>query len=411
MKNTIKETIETAIQSLTAQDYPQTLTLLQGALQSLSTPAPVKKSRSPKAIDPMKIGQTLIAKNSKNIPILSRYCVESGFARCTDMETALRFPCALPEGIYLNIGGELVADKEYSELSDFPPLFDEQQENRRIIPAATFQAAELLKELSKAAPFASTDETRYILNGIFLRRKEAGGAVEIVGVDGRRLYCNAIGGGDGEPFAAVLSNVGAGVLIKALTGLGDGAAVSLEIVEILGTDPKGKEFVKQTRLHFRTASGVEILSKSIEGTFPNYEQVIPQMENTDWENIRLPVDPAQWIEGFKGLEAVRKHVKKNDCEFNANSVKLTFTPAGKITAAITSGLVGFEKTEIEFTGPRAGIWKNTPAEGLIICFNLPFLLDILKTGPDSLHLQDELSPGLFTAADGGMSVLMPIRVS
>jgi len=410
-------------------DLQGLLDLLACSTCSTCQPAPVKsRARAVKAVNPLTLAKGVMPTRSP-LPILSRYAIQGGRARCMDLENLLTFPApvnaaggVLDDGIYLDLSGELVRDNAFT-LEDFPPV----PAPVDITPAAVFKAGDLLRVLGNALPMASTDETRYILNGVFMRRRIDGGPVEIVSTDGRRLHAVTIDGGAGAPFAGVVRSSAVKVLIKAAAGMEPCAGVSVNILKHhAGTDEKGAALFGTSfafDLSGGAAGGAVLETKEIEGTYPNYLQVIPDNKNPDWLRVQTPVNAAAWLAAFKTLEPVRKHIRKNDSDNNADTVYLTFTPAGRVTAVLNSCLTGFEKTAIEFgsLASAAGVWRardkhpetgaDIPADALTIAFSLPFLSDILKTGPDALSLQDNLSPGLFAAAGGALSVLMPIRVS
>ncbi|HTW27908.1 MAG TPA: DNA polymerase III subunit beta [Acetobacteraceae bacterium] len=143
-------------------------------------------------------------------------------------------------------------------VEDFPSMTAGQLPHRFHLPAAT------LRGLIDRTRFAiSTEETRYYLNGIYLHVAEADGqkVLRAVATDGHRLARVE------EPVPEGASSM-PGVIVPRKTvaelrKLLDEASGEVEIA------------LSDTRIQFRVGT-VQLTSKLIDGTFPEYERVIPR---------------------------------------------------------------------------------------------------------------------------------------
>ena len=134
------------------------------------------------------------------------------------------------------------------------------------------------REMIKKTSFAvSTDETRYVLNGIFFG--VAAGELKMVSTDGRRLAFISKQGGE--------KNLNASVIIptKAIA----------ELQRLLSLSEDGKEqtiriapFENQVSFKWSADSEeIVLVSRIIDGTFPNYEQVIPKAKEIEFK-VKTP---------------------------------------------------------------------------------------------------------------------------
>ncbi len=115
----------------------------------------------------------------------------------------------------------------------------------------------LLNMLTLTGFAMSHDETRYILNGVFCMAKK--GRLRLVATDGRRLAMveRPIPQASHAEFHAIIP-------MKAVH----------ELHRLLGTDEMMTIAAHQTQIKFDLGT-TTIISRTIEGDFPNYEQVIP----------------------------------------------------------------------------------------------------------------------------------------
>jgi DNA polymerase III subunit beta len=243
------------------------------------------------------------------------------------------------------------------------------------LPAAT------LRELIERTQFAiSNEETRYYLNGIYVHTLTVGKAptLRAVATDGHRMA-----------RADTDSPAGA----KDMPGIIIPKKTVAEVQKLLdGAEGDVAIEVSDTKIRF-AVDGVVLLSKLIEGTFPDYERVTPKNNdkqlNVDRATFAVAVDRVSTIASERGGKAVKLSVKDGQLE-------LSVTNPDHGTAT--------EELAVEFE-----------PETFEIGFNARYLLDIvghIKTDNAVFLFNDSGSPTL-VKEDGdakALYVLMPMRV-
>jgi DNA polymerase III subunit beta len=256
---------------------------------------------------------------------------------------------------------------------EFPPLPRFAEKKRVMLPQ------EKLRSMLRKTSFAiSTDETRFVLNGIFFSLKDH--KVTMVATDGRRLALV-----DEEVDIPVESDGEFIVPTKAIN----------ELNRLLGTN--GEVEVKftdnQAAFSLRDDKGgsVLIISKLIEGNYPNYRQVIPGETKE-----RITLGREELLHALRRAEIMTSE--------KSNSVKLAF---GKNNLSITANTPDVGEA-------RESIAINYKGREIAIAFNPTYLMDPLKALENDevfLELIDELSPGVVKINGPFLYVLMPMRMS
>jgi DNA polymerase-3 subunit beta len=251
---------------------------------------------------------------------------------------------------------------------EFPPLasFDDAKEYK--IPQAIFRNG-----LKKTSYAISTDETRYVLNGIFTSFKE--GKLTLVATDGRRLAMV-----DHELEFPSSHEVDFIVPTKAVQ----------ELQRLLSTEGDLMLKLSDNQVCFEIGTSI-IVSKLIEGNYPNYRQVIPGESKE-----RLTLSREQLLETTRRVSLLSSE--------KSNSVKLTFGQ-NQVDVMANSPDIGEanETLEVKYEGKQFSI-----------AFNPEFLMAPLKNlEEDEVHLDliDEMSPGVLRTEDAFLYVLMPMRVT
>jgi DNA polymerase-3 subunit beta len=256
---------------------------------------------------------------------------------------------------------------------EFPQLPNVQAVREVTLPQEKFKA--LLRKTSYAI---SSDETRFVLNGIFVALKEH--TITVVATDGRRLALAE------EDVEIPPTSYGESIIPnKAIN----------ELNRLLGT--KGDVQIKFTEnqaafaLVDERGFNTKLTTKLIEGSYPNYRQVIPAEVK---ERITLVREEL--------LQALRRaELMTTD---KANSVKLAFTKNNLAIMANAPEIgEGRESVAINYSGPD-----------MAIAFNPVFMMDPLKVLDNDevyLELTDELSPGVIKIQGRFLYVLMPMRMS
>ncbi len=237
-----------------------------------------------------------------------------------------------------------------------------------------------LRTLIDCTKFAiSTEETRYYLNGIYLHAADNNGVVVLrtVATDGHRLASVELPLPDG---AAGMP----GVIVprKAVNELRKLIDESDDDIEISLSD---------TKIRF-SFNGTVLTSKLIDGTFPDYDRVIP----VDNDKV-MEVDTKQFADAVDRVSTISTE--------KSRAVKLSITN-GNLTLSANSpeNDTATEELPIEYDSSEVEIG-----------FNSRYLLDIAHQIEGSMvrfTLADAASPTLVQDLEdsSALYVLMPMRV-
>ena len=140
---------------------------------------------------------------------------------------------------------------------EFPPLPKFKEDKKVVLPQEKIQG--MMKKTSFAI---STDESRYVLNGIFISLKEH--KMTMVATDGRRLALvdEDVDISEKSQGEFIVPAKAVNELNRLLQEKGD--------VEIRYSDNQASFTLKDDK-----GSSVLLITKLIEGNYPNYRQVIP----------------------------------------------------------------------------------------------------------------------------------------
>ena len=256
---------------------------------------------------------------------------------------------------------------------EFPPLPKFKEDKKVSL------AQETLKGMLRKTSFAiSTDEARYVLNGIFLSLKDH--KVTMVATDGRRLALV-----DEEVDISEKSQGEFIIPAKAVNELNRLLQEKGE-VELKYSENQAAFTLKDDK-----GFSVLIVTKLIEGNYPNYRQVIPAETK---ERVALPRE--EFLHALRRAEIMTSE--------KANSVKLAF---GKNNLAITAN-------SPEVGEAKESIAVNYKGKEMAIAFNPKYLIDPLNALPNDevfIELIDELSPGVLKINGPFLYVVMPMRLS
>jgi DNA polymerase-3 subunit beta len=253
---------------------------------------------------------------------------------------------------------------------DFPVIAEGDLPTRFELPAAT------LRQIIEKTRFAiSSEETRYYLMGIFFHVVDD--QMRAAATDGHRLARVTIARPDGaEEMPDVI------VPRKAVTEL------YRLLEEVEGTVEIS---LSPTKIRFGLGSAI-LTSKLIDGTFPDYNRVIPTANDK-----LLKLDPKSFSAGVDRVATIASE--------KTRAVKMS-VDRDKVTLSVTSPESGTATEEIA---------ADYGAETIEIGFNARYLLDILheiEGDTVEVHLADAAAPTLLRENDNApaLYVLMPMRV-
>ena len=293
----------------------------------------------------------------------------------------------LPDGaqvaMHLDDGGaqlDVVSGRSRFRLSclpiaEFPVMADGELPHSFALPKNH------LRRLIDKTRFAiSTEETRYYLNGIHLHKAQDQEGIErlrAVATDGHRLSCADVALPEG---AAELP----GVIVPRKT-----------VAEVRKLIDEGDEPVSvalsETRIRFDIGAA-QLTSKLIDGSFPDYERVIPRGN----QNVMTVANGsfAEAVDRVSSISTDRSH-----------AIKLSIR-SGAVTLTANSPDTGTATEELD---------AEYGADPLDIGLNARYVLDVagqIESESMRFFFGDAGSPSLVrdTGDSGALHVIMPLRV-
>ncbi len=306
--------------------------------------------------------------------------VETAGTTTVSAHTLFEIARKLPEGAEVSLAaaeGKMAVRASRSNFNlptlprdDFPVIAEGELPTRFELPAAT------LRQIIDKTRFAiSTEETRYYLNGIFFH--VANDVLKAAATDGHRLARMTVAlpdGAEGMPDIIVPRKC-----VVELRKLLDEVDGSVEVS------------LSSTKIRFVLGHAV-LVSKLIDGTFPDYSRVIP----TGNDKI-LKIDPKSFKQGVDRVATIASE--------KTRAVKMALD-RDRITLSVTSPENGTAAEEVS---------GEYSAAGFEIGFNARYLMDILdqvEGDTVEVHLADAAAPTLLRENDkaAALYVLMPMRV-
>jgi DNA polymerase-3 subunit beta len=236
----------------------------------------------------------------------------------------------------------------------------------------------LESSVGQVALAAGTDEARPIFTGVKMEFKKGG--VRLAATDGYRLSVKTIEGVKG---------------IRKEQEMVIPARALVELTKVLGQEEKGEVVLAATdeeKQLILAVDEVEIVTRLLEGDFPDFEKIIPASTSTtielDKEELQQAVRAAA-IFARDSANIVKFRVKGSNLVISANAPQ-----------------VG--ENEVELTGKKTG-------EDGEIAFNSRYLLEMLgvvEAERIQLSMSGALNPGLFKVVgdESWLHIIMPVRV-
>jgi DNA polymerase-3 subunit beta len=230
---------------------------------------------------------------------------------------------------------------------------------------------------------AATDESRPVLTGVLTELTAEG--ITMVAADGYRLSVRSC-------EITALAEVEAKAIIpaRALQELARISGEEEEPVRLLLSSSRNQAF-----FHL---SSVDLITQLVDGTFPDYQQIIPRSHTT-----RTVLNVAEFQKAVRLASLFARD--------NNNIVRLRIDPAGElapghVVVSATSAELGSNVSELDAT---------IEGDAIEIAFNARYLADVLNvidSAEVALQTNTPATPGVITPVGGEpfMHVIMPMRI-
>lgn len=251
--------------------------------------------------------------------------------------------------------------------------------------ATTTVAAEALREAIGQVVFAAaSDDTRPVLAGVLASFEGEG--LTFAAADGFRLAVRQVALG-----SPVLERSDVIIPARALHELGRILGDEQEAVAITITPNRAHALFHM--------SNVDLVSRLVEGTFPNYRPIIPPRYAT-----RVVVNTKEFLNATR-IAALFARDASNVVRLQASAGE-ELTPGRMVVAA--------QAAEVGDT--TSGIDAVVEGEGMQIAFNVKYLQDVLtviSTSQVGLEVSSPSSPGVIkpVGSDGYTHVIMPMHTA
>ena len=260
---------------------------------------------------------------------------------------------------------------------DFPIISDSDLSTNFVL-----SADELIRIIDKTKFAVSNEETRYYLNGIFLHKAERNSIqfLRAVATDGHRLaqYDIPLPQGADDITGIIIPKKTIYELRKVLDDANGDVSVSLN----------------ENKIKF-SFNDLKVVSKVIDGTFPDYTKVIPQKNDKNFKTNNSDLKNA--IDRVSAV-AANEESKSKAIKFciENNSLSLSVESQSKGSAN--------EMIDVNYSGDK-----------VYIGFNSKYIIDICNEvdGDEiSISLSDSISPAIILdkTDENLFFVLMPMRI-
>ena len=270
-----------------------------------------------------------------------------------------------------------------TDASEFPPIPTVDDGVAAAVDPVVIKAA-----IGRVAFAAATEESRPVLTGVEVKLNE--GKFTMAAADGFRLAVH-----HGDLLQPVPEEMSVIIPARTMNELNRLIGDQEEPVEIVMTPAKGQ-------VMFRVKGGdtIEIVSQLLQGSFPNYEQLIPQSYTTraimDLPTVLRAARTAS-IFARDGSNIIRMHLMPSESDAEPPRVEIS----------ARSEEVGDNQDVVDLDEIEGDEGK--------IAFNSRYLLDVLSVlekGKVALETTSSSSPGVFRPTDSEeyIHVVMPMFV-
>lgn len=275
--------------------------------------------------------------------------------------------------------GRFEANIKGIDAQQFPLILVPEEDDRiRVDP-------DLLRQVVDQVAFAAaTDESRPVLTGVLAELSQD--RLALAAADGYRLSVRSIGVEEGpqQPISVIIP-----------------ARSLQELRRISGDEEKPVEMLVAANRNqvFFHLTDIDLVSQLIEGSFPDYKQIIPTTYNT-----KTVANTAEFLAAVRMAFIFARE--------SANIVRVQMAPdddggSGRLIISATSSEHGDNVGELDAT------IEGPPTE---IAFNARYLIDALNvvdTAQVLLETRDPTSPGVMRPVGGGdfVHIIMPMHIA
>jgi DNA polymerase III subunit beta len=276
-------------------------------------------------------------------------------------------------------GGTSNNDIKCIDAQEFPPLPVPEMDGAVALNVVDFK--EMIQQVAFAA---STDEARPVLMGVLMNVEKDN--VTMVAADGFRLSVRKAL--LSQPSAHPLNVI---IPARALSELARVATDSEEPIYMVVPKNRGQVLFR--------VKDVEVVSQLIDGTFPDYQQIIPRNYKS-----RTLVSTASLLKACKQAEIFARE-GSNVARFDIKQSNGEMQPS-EVEISATSEETGKNETIVEAT---------VDGSGVLIAFNVKFLreaLEVIKTPNVALETSAANAPGVIRPVgdDKFLHVIMPMHL-
>lgn len=274
--------------------------------------------------------------------------------------------------------GSSNTDLKCIDSQEFPPM-----PVPDLADSIAINVADLKEIIQQVAFAASSDEARPILTGVLVN--VSGEKLTMASADGFRLSVRTA-----TLSSPAARSIQAVIPARALTELARIAGDGDQSVAMILPPGRGQVIFRM--------KDVELVSQLIEGTFPDYEQIIPRSYQT-----RSVLSTSAFLKACKQAEIFARE--------GSHIARLNLASGGDLKpgSVVISGQseeTGYNQTEID---------ASIEGRDLLIAFNVRFLrevLDVIKTPNVALETSAETAPGVIrpVGEDDFLHVIMPMHL-
>ena len=265
------------------------------------------------------------------------------------------------------------------DAQEFPLILTSSEDHK-----ITLEPDALRQMIEQVAFAAATDESRPVLTGVLAEL--SGSTLTLAAADGYRLSVRT-----STLEQEVEEDMSIIIPARALQELARVSGEEQETIEMIIPSHRNQVFFHMT--------DIDLVSQLVDGTFPNYKQIIPKTYTT-----RTVVNTQDLLKAIRVAFLFARDA--------ANIVRLNIIPnggteSGRVVISATSAELGDNVNELE---------ASIEGEPIEIAFNAKYLIDVLSVidaAQVSVETTTPSSPGVFKPVGSSdfIHVIMPMHIA